>query len=188
MNTGTVHQRDVLNEKRYPKYMTTFQKNRKQQYDKRNQLHSVTHNHRLGHKLPMVVKFPFISRFFEEAKPPHPYRAHRLGIFNGLYIVPEGEGLEFELPSVKTGDYDPVSDFFETPRFKLLNHGFNMMYQKIDLSPVVSLNEAKRKIKFTEDETLKDYGNYHNLTNHFTYFPSFRQITSYTSITQNTFP
>ena len=77
--------------------------------------------------------------------------------------------MEFELPSVKTGDYDPVSEFFETPRFKLLNHGFNMMYQKIDLSPVVSLNEAKRKIKFTEDETLKDYGNYHNLTNHFTH-------------------
>ena len=66
MNSGNKHQRDILNEAIYPKYVCKFHKNRSQKYDRRGQYHAITHNPRLGHKLPMVVKFLMISPFFEQ--------------------------------------------------------------------------------------------------------------------------
>ena len=66
MISGNERQRDILNEAIYPKYVCKFQKNHSQKYDRRGQYHAITHNPKLGHKLPMVVKFPMISPFFEQ--------------------------------------------------------------------------------------------------------------------------
>ena len=66
MNSGNEHQCDILNETIYPKYVCKFQKNHSQKYDRRGQYHAITHNPKLGQKLPMVVKFPMISPFFEQ--------------------------------------------------------------------------------------------------------------------------
>ena len=69
----------------------------------------------------MVVKFPFISQEFENIDEDHEYAKHRLGIYNGLFVVPESPSSEFEIPSVVISKYDPVPEFFKTPRFRLLD-------------------------------------------------------------------
>ena len=66
MNSGNERQCDILNKAIYPQYVCKFQKNHSQEYDRRGQYHAITHNPKLGHKLPMVVKFPMISPFFEQ--------------------------------------------------------------------------------------------------------------------------
>ena len=110
MNSGNEHQHDILNEAIYPKYVCKFQKNYSQKYNRRGQYHAITHNLKLGHKLPMVVKFPMISPFFEQITN-LPYANQCLGVSNGLYIVPDDTNLRFQLPEVKIGTYEPLPDF-----------------------------------------------------------------------------
>ena len=156
MNSGNEHQRDILNEAIYPKYVCMFQKNRSQKYDRRGQYPAITRNPKLGHKLPMVVKFLMISPFFEQIAN-SPYANQRLGIFNGLYIVPEDTNVKFQLPEVKIGTYEPLQDFFQSPRFKLLDTAFNLIYNKLDLLPQLAFNNGKRKIDFSKNQQLINY-------------------------------
>ena len=157
MDPGKEFHRDILDEKKNPQYIRSFHRNRKQKYDKRGQLHSVTQNHQLGQKLPMVVKFPYISEEFEKIDDHHPYANHRLGIYNGLYVVPENPSSEFNIPSVKISAYDPVPEFFNTPHFKLLDHAFNLVYKKLILEPALCLNRSQCKFDYTQDKDLKKY-------------------------------
>ena len=153
MNSGNEHQCDILNEAIYPKYVCKFQKNHSQKYDRRGQYHAITHNPKLDHKLPMVVKFPMISPFFEQITN-LPYANQGLGVFNGLYIIPDDTNLKFQLPEVKIGTYEPLLEFFQSPRFKLLDTAFNLIYDKLDLLPQLRFNNGRRKIDFTKNQQL----------------------------------
>ena len=157
MDPGHERLRDeLLDKNQYPEYIRRFQRNRKQRHDRRGQLHSVTHNHKLGEKLPLAAKFPFISHKYEEMDEKHGHSKHRLGMLNGLYLVPEHPSGPFILPSVKVGNYDPLPEFWESARFKLLDHAFNLVYVKLQTFPFVAIAQGDTK-DLTLDEKLNDY-------------------------------
>ena len=161
MEPGNDRERDLLNQAIHPKYVCKFQRNRTQQYDRRDQYHAVTHNPRLGRKLPMVVKLPMISPFFEQVS--HlPYANQRRGIFNGLFIVPESANVHFQLPPVKIGNYNPLDDFFQSPCFKLIDTAFNLIYNKLTLLPAVQFNHEHCKIDHSKNQHLIDYSKCYN--------------------------
>ena len=162
MHPGTEDDRDIFLEGKHPTYYTQFHKKRKQQFDRRGQYFSLTHNHYLGNKLPMAVKFPKISQFFETIPKDHPWSRHRLGIYNGLYVVPENVQGPFQIPGVKINNYDPLPEFFRTPKFKLLDRAFNLIYKKLSIvNGIVSLNQQNKSLDFTKDEDLIKYSKYH---------------------------
>ena len=159
MDPGSKTIRDnLLDKTKQPEYIRRFYRNRRQRHDRRGQLHSVTCNPRLGEKLPMVVKFPFISEDYEKMDENHDNSKHRLGMLNGLYVVPDTNTGQFILPSVKVENYDPLPEFWKTPRFKLLDHAFSLVYEKLKLHPVVAIKPSEKN--FTEDEKLINYSEY----------------------------
>ena len=159
MDPGTESDRDILDKNKNLQYIRNHHKNRKQKYDWRGQLHSITHNHQLGQKLPMVVKFPFISQEFENIDEDHEYAKHRSGIYNGLFVVPKSPSSEFEIPSVVISKYDPVPEFFKTPCFRLLDYAFNLVYRKILLKPSTALNPTQCTSDYMKDAELKNHSN-----------------------------
>ena len=171
MDPGSKTLRDqLLDSTKYPEYVRRFYRNRKQQHDRRGQLHSITCNPRLDEKLPMVVKFPFISEEYETMEESHDNSKHRLGMLNGLYLVPDMNTGEFVLPSVKVEQYDPLPEFWKTPRFKLLDYAFNLVYEKLSLHPVVAINTEGSKKDLTLDDKLINYSEY--LLSFYFYYPN----------------
>ena len=71
--------------------------------------------------------------------------------------MPEDTNVKFQLPEVKIGTYEPLPDFFQSPRFKLLDTAFNLIYNKLDLLPQLAFNNGKHKIDFTKNEQLIIY-------------------------------
>ena len=67
--------------------MTKYLKDRSQKYGRQTQYYSHAFNPTDRHQLPFLVKFPKISKIFDEVAKDHLWADHRPGTYNGLYYV-----------------------------------------------------------------------------------------------------
>ena len=118
----------------YSKYVRKSINNRRQQWDRRSQLHSITENPKIGEKLPCYVKFPILSKVIEEDLPrDHFWAQHRSGKHNGLYFLTSEERNTNEcVPGLEYGNRDIVDDFLDHDLYNILDLGFRSMYQKLE--------------------------------------------------------
>ena len=120
----------------YTKTVRDSISNRKQQFDRRSQYYSLTHNPELGEKLPSYVKFPKLSNQLDSLPRSHPWVQHRLGKYNGLYFIPTEQDTETcrysSFQNVVVGQKEITRDFFNHPLFAIFSKGLDYMYLKID--------------------------------------------------------
>ena len=121
--------------------------NRRQYFDRRSQLYSVTRNPELGEKLPSFVNFPKLSVLFEKLSRKHVWAQHRLGKHNGLYFIPTEETTEqcqnFTLPNVVIGNMEITQMFFREPLYGVLEKGLQYLYLKLDTTETPGLIQLK---------------------------------------------
>ena len=134
-------------------------RNKRQQYDHQNQIHSISLNPISHEKLPLVVKYPRISRFYEKIRRDHEWAQFRMGVHNGLFHVPDVPRVgQFEIPTVKILQYDPVVEFFHTSGYKLLVKTFNKMYKRLTKSRNATIYDETNRTDFAEDQEIMNYG------------------------------
>ena len=134
-------------------------KTKNQVHDRRGQVHSISCNFKSGQKLPLVVKYPPISRFYEKLQRDHEWAQFRMGVYNGMFIVPDiPDTGQFSIPSVKIKDYDPVQEFFCTPQYKLLVKTLNLMYKRLRVTVGGTVYDERNEDDMSYDETIIKYG------------------------------
>ena len=158
--------------KNYTKTVQNAISNRRQHFDRRSQLYSVTQNPELGEKLPCYVKFPKLSRQLDVLPRKHPWAQHRLGKHNGLYFIPTKATTESctnsNWKNVVFGDCDITADFFDHPLYKMISKGMEYMHLKIDTTQRPGLIRLSRQNVNIMQETAEldkwsEYCKLHNL-------------------------
>ena len=118
----------------YTKHVRKSINNRKQQWDRRSQLYSITENPTVGEKLPCYVKFPPLSKEIEEELPRnHFWAQNRSGKHNGLYFLPSEESTtDQRVPGTVYGNRNILDDFCNHGLFHILDLGFRSMYLRLE--------------------------------------------------------
>ena len=134
-------------------------KSRKQNCDHRGQVFCISCNFGHGQKLPLNVKYPRISRFYEKVQRDHEWSLFWMGVYNGLFIVPDipDEG-QFIIPGVNIQDYDPVIEFLHSSQYKQLLKTFNMMYNRLSVSGSGTTYNERNTEDFSYDDNIVKYG------------------------------
>jgi len=150
----------------YPPSVRDAIAKRRQWWDRRSQFYAVTQSPYVGQKLPCCVKFPRLSKKLEKLPRTHPWAKHRLGCYNGLYFLPPEEN-EFQVvfDDVIKGDINITNTFFESPNFKLLEKGFELMYKKVKVnkkgrSAYIVLQNETNNFSTDDKATLEPLGNF----------------------------
>ena len=134
---------------------------RSQKYSRRTQYYSHAFNPSDRHKLPFFVKFPKISKMFDELEKGHRWADHCPGIYNGLFYVthrPDTSIESFEIPEVKFGGVNLFTKFQETDQYKLLLE-FQNIYQTVNIDKAMVVSLKNEGAQFTTTSTIEEAGN-----------------------------
>ena len=134
---------------------------RSQKYSRRTQYYSHAFNPSDRHKLPFFVKFPKISKMFDELEKGHPWADHRPGIYNGLFYIshkPDTSIESFEIPEVKFGGVNLFTKFQETYQYKLLLEFLNI-YQTVNIDKAMVMSLMNEGAQFATTSTIEEAGN-----------------------------
>ena len=141
--------------------MTKYLKDRSQKYGRQTQYYSHAFNPTDGHKLPFLVKFPKISKIFDEVAKDHPWADHRPGTYNGLYYVsaePDEKPEEFKIPDVKFGETDFFEEFKNTKDYALLSE-FTKAYDNMDIDDTMEVQLVDESYDFSTIDAIQKAGN-----------------------------
>ena len=111
----------------------TYVTRRTQKYTRQTQYYAHTFNPKPAHGLPFFVKFPSISKYFEEIPRDHIWSQHRQGIYNGMFYVPAQPNTDkenFRIPEVIFGDVNISEKFKTTSHYKLIQT-LDRIYDKL---------------------------------------------------------
>ena len=142
-------------------------KKRKENYDKHGQHIAVTLSPVAGDKLPLLVKLPCLSSYFQRFPKETVYWNHSEGLFNGIYYLPQkftSKPLPIACTASKrtygTVGTDIVSEVKTTDKFDLLRRA----YQSVALNVLVSsqhkvdMKEPADRINYRTDQDLDNLG------------------------------
>ena len=143
---------------------------RKQWWDRRSQFYAVTQSPYTGQKLPCCVKFPRLSSKLEKLPRNHPWSKHRLGRYNGMYFIPPEENEhQVVMDDVFRGNVNITEAFFNSPKFKLLQQGFELMYKKVKVNKggrpaYILLRNDNHNFSTDDKATLQPLGNFYSFS------------------------
>ena len=135
---------------------------RSQKYSHRSQYYSHAFNPNHGHKLPFLVKFPKISKMFDELEKEHPWANHRPGIYNGLFYIshkPDTTIEAFKIPKVEFGGVNFLTEFQKTDHYKLLLE-FENIYDTVSIDDAMVMSLKNQGAEFATKERIEEAGNY----------------------------
>ena len=135
---------------------------RSQKYSRRTQYYSHAFNPSDRQKLPFFVKFPKISKMFDELEKGHPWADHCPGIYNGLFYIshkPDTSIETFEIPKVEFGRVNFFTEFKETDQYKLLLEFLNI-YDTVTIDNAMVVSLQNEGAQFATKPMIEKAGNY----------------------------
>ena len=136
--------------------------NRSQKHSHRMQYYSHAFNPLDGQKLPFFVKFPKISKMFDELEKGHSWADHRPGIYNGLFYVshkPDTNIETFKIPKVEFGGVNLFTEFKKTDQYNLLLEFLNI-YDTVSIDKAMIVTLKNQGGSLANKEMLEKAGNY----------------------------